>query len=95
MEQEVKLTEEQLEAFKQCVKEANKEAYSIIFMYLVLTVVLTSANYFLFKYFSLPEGFRFLMYFLTGILLFSSLNSVILELSDRFKSEAQKILNNK
>jgi len=87
------LSPEQLQEFKQAMKDARANTNEILAYNLFLLVCLTFMGFALTKYFGVSSSFRFATYFMTTVLVVSSTNKSLIEESDRFREEANKILN--
>lgn len=89
------LSPEQLEAFTAAMAESRGNIRNIIFCGLVSMVALQAVNFYICTNFLPDETGRFVVYFLTTVLVASSTNNELMEEATRFQEESQKILDNK
>ena len=86
------LSPEQLEAFQAAMRESKGNIRNILVSHALLLVAFQTVNFFICKNYLPNEMGRFVVYFLSSVLVVSSGNKMLLEEADRFKDEAQKIL---
>lgn len=89
------LSPEQLEAFTACMAESRGNIRNIIFCGFVSLLGFQAVNFYICTNFLPDEGGRFIVYFLTTVLVISSSNKALMEEAERFQEESQKILDNK
>lgn len=86
------LSPEQRVAFKNALLDCKYNVRIILAEHLVLLIILCIANYLVFKYVSHDQTFKFILSFFTTILVVGSANKSLIEESDSFREEANKIL---